>query len=128
MIVAVVLLAFAVFSWGIRYKLSLYNPATHMSAAKLLSQRERPATFEAAKLAADPVVHPEPITLFELAVSAMLAGLWSLKPVLSQRTMRQRAQKTQNVISFERACRNTVHQRSFPLTRGDPLTSRSRTT
>jgi hypothetical protein len=92
MIVAVVLLAFAVFSWGIRYKLSLYNPAAHMSAAKLLSQRERPATFEVTKLAADPVIHPGPITLFALAMNVMLAGLWSLKPEFSQRNVRQRAQ------------------------------------
>ena len=77
MIVTIAMLAFAVFSWGVRYKLSLYNPATHMSAAKLLSQRERPATLESAKLAADPVVNPVPITLFAFAMGVMLAGLWS---------------------------------------------------
>jgi hypothetical protein len=85
MVVAIVLLAFAVFSWGVRYKLSLYNPAAHMSAAKLLSQRERPATFEAAKLATDPPVNPGLSTLFALAVSAMFAGWRSLKLAFSQR-------------------------------------------
>jgi hypothetical protein len=40
-------LAIAVFAWGLRYKASLYNstatPSHHMLAAKLLSNRERPA-------------------------------------------------------------------------------------
>lgn len=40
-------LAIAVFAWGMRYKASLYNsvppPTHHMLAAKLLSNRERPA-------------------------------------------------------------------------------------
>ena len=40
-------LAIAVFAWGVRYKTSLYNSASaqspHMVAAKLLSNRERPA-------------------------------------------------------------------------------------
>lgn len=79
MIVAIAMLALAVFSWGVRYKVSLYNPANHMSAAKLLSQRERPATFESAKLAAGPVVHPEVRTLFAVVMGIMLAALWLLK-------------------------------------------------
>ncbi len=40
-----VLLALAVFCWGLHYKLSLYHPVNHQGstqAAKLLSQRERP--------------------------------------------------------------------------------------
>jgi hypothetical protein len=40
-------LAVAVFAWGLRYKLSLYKTATHtvyhVTDAKLLSNRERPA-------------------------------------------------------------------------------------
>ena len=40
-------LAVAVFAWGLRYKLSMYRPATHtvhhVAAAKLLSDRERSA-------------------------------------------------------------------------------------
>jgi hypothetical protein len=46
MALAAVLLGFAVFSWGLGYKLSLYDlpgsPSTHMEQAKLLSQKERP--------------------------------------------------------------------------------------
>lgn len=81
MIVAIVMLAFSVFSWGVQYKLSLYNPAVHMSAAKLLSQRERPATFETAKLAADPPVSPGSSTLFAVAMGLTIAGSCLLKPV-----------------------------------------------
>jgi hypothetical protein len=88
MIVTVAMLAFAVFSWGVRYKVSLYNPAAHMSAAKLLSQRERPATIESARLAADPAVNIEPVTFFALAMGVMLAWMWSLKPVFSPRIVR----------------------------------------
>ena len=44
--VTVVLVVFAVFSWGVQYKLSLYDwPAKTVAAtphAKLLSQKERP--------------------------------------------------------------------------------------
>jgi hypothetical protein len=88
MIVTIAMLALAVFSWGVRYKLSLYNPAAHMSAAKLLSQQERPATVESARLAADPAVNPELVTFFALAMGVMLAWLWSLKPVFSPRIVR----------------------------------------
>ena len=81
MIVTIAMLALAVFSWGVRYKVSLYNPANHMSAAKLLSQRERPTTVESAKLVADPVVLPGVRSLIAVARDVVLAALWSLKPV-----------------------------------------------
>lgn len=81
MIVAVAVLMFAVFSWGVRYKISLYNPMTHMSAAKLLSQRERAVTSEAEKLAADPLANPAPVAWFAIAMGVTLFGLDLLKPV-----------------------------------------------
>ncbi len=47
LLLLIVGLAIAVFAWGLRYKLSLYNSASHtfhhVAAAKLLSNRERPA-------------------------------------------------------------------------------------
>lgn len=47
LVLLIVGLAIAVFAWGLRYKLSLYNSASHtfhhVAAAKLLSNRERPA-------------------------------------------------------------------------------------
>lgn len=92
MIVTIAMLAIAVFSWGVRYKVSLYNPAAHMSAAKLLSQRERPATIESARLAAYPVVNLEPVTFFALAMGVVLAWAWSLKPAFSPKIVRHRIQ------------------------------------
>jgi hypothetical protein len=87
MIVAIAMLALAVFSWGIRYKVSLYNSATHMSEAKLLSQKERPATSESTKLVADPATNRGPTTLFGLAIGAMLAGLCFRKQAFSPRNV-----------------------------------------
>lgn len=50
MALAAVLLGFAVFFWGLGYKLSLYDlpdsPSTHIAQAKLLSQRERPSAAQ----------------------------------------------------------------------------------
>jgi hypothetical protein len=51
MALAAVLAGLAVFSWGLGYKLSLYDPpgspSTHMAQAKLLSQKERPPAAQA---------------------------------------------------------------------------------
>jgi hypothetical protein len=85
MIVAIAMLAFAVFSWGVQYKLSLYNSEAHMSEAKLLSQKERPTTSEATELAGDPLANPMPVPLFAFALGVMLAGLCSLKLTNSHR-------------------------------------------
>jgi hypothetical protein len=47
---AAILLGFAVFFWGLGYKLSLYDlpdsPSTHIAQAKLLSQKERPSAAQ----------------------------------------------------------------------------------
>jgi hypothetical protein len=47
----ILLLAIAVFGWGIKYKLSLYDApgsfSTHIAQAKLLSQKERPVAHTA---------------------------------------------------------------------------------
>jgi hypothetical protein len=49
--VGLLMLSLAVFGWGLQYKLSLYqgkNSITHQAPeAKLLSQKERPATAQA---------------------------------------------------------------------------------
>jgi hypothetical protein len=51
MVLAAALLGFAVFFWGLGYKLSLYDlpdsPSTHIAQAKLLSQKERPSAAQA---------------------------------------------------------------------------------
>lgn len=100
MIVAVAMLALAVFSWGVRYKLSLYHPVVHMSAAKLLSQRERPATMEAARLAADPLPAPQPLPFFALALGALFAALRVLKPEFLHRELRRLFPRRQASQSF----------------------------
>jgi hypothetical protein len=49
-VMGIVFLALAVFGWGVKYKISLYdapgNMSTHMSHAKLLSPKERPVSSD----------------------------------------------------------------------------------
>lgn len=69
-----VALAVAVFVWGLAYKLSLYDPpqaSSHrMVAAKLLSNRERPAT---AKVEFQDALNASSLTASQVAVSTFLA-------------------------------------------------------
>ena len=86
-------LSIAVFAWGLRYKTSLYNsappPSHHMLAAKLLSNRERPA---------DAVVQIErataPTLIAVCAVFAVFTGLL-FDPKRQSRWTLQRAQNPQ---------------------------------
>lgn len=96
MLLSIVMLAFAVFGWGVRYKVSLYNPAAHMSAAKLLSQRERPATFETIKLAAHPLIDPGPVVWFAIAIGAVLAE-FSLSRILLLISVGDRVQQIRQI-------------------------------
>jgi hypothetical protein len=71
-----VLLSVSLFSWGLRYKLSLYyshQDSPKMAAAKLLSQKERPATAQATQLVA-PIV-PGPALHVTRIPSVQLASL-----------------------------------------------------
>jgi hypothetical protein len=46
-VIGILILAFAVFGWGLQYKLSLYEPdsvSTQIPHAKLLSPKERPVS------------------------------------------------------------------------------------
>lgn len=53
-VMGIVFLALAVFGWGVKYKISLYDPpgsvSSHMSHAKLLSQKERPVSSDKVSL------------------------------------------------------------------------------
>jgi hypothetical protein len=73
------LLAIAVFSWGLKYKLSLYdlptNPSTHMAEAKLLSNKERPSLSNVTELAVALVAQPILTVAFAYLIGAMLVGL-----------------------------------------------------
>ena len=96
----VVFLALAVFGWGIKYKISLYDPprnvSTHMSQAKLLSQKERPVS--SGNLDS---VHPPPLQAqssiaypaFLMALllgSPFIASRWILTEATGHRSCRQR--------------------------------------
>ena len=67
------LLSFAVFGWGLHYKLSLYNasapPSSTGMAAKLLSQQER-ASSQAQQTAPVKPVTPPGLFFFAILFSA----------------------------------------------------------
>ncbi len=87
-------LAIAVFAWGVRYKTSLYNSASaqspHMIAAKLLSNRERPADTRNQGRACD---YARP-SLFFASLHAFCQYLL-LDPKRQSRWTLQRAQNSQ---------------------------------
>jgi hypothetical protein len=82
---AILFLAFTVFTWGTRYKLSLYDSpgssSTIIPAAKLLSQKERPST---AKVAAQvlPATPGQEITEDYPAI-VVVALIFSLRLLIS---------------------------------------------
>lgn len=93
------MLAFAVFFWGLRYKLSLYRSETTQRpspAAKLLSQRERPIVSNDANSAytSYPIFlsgngHYK-ILIPAIAVALCLATLlWSRNPITREECVRQ---------------------------------------
>lgn len=61
---ALALLSISLFSWGLAYKLSLYHShqLPQMAAAKLLSQKERPATAQSNQLL-PPIVPASPLNI-----------------------------------------------------------------
>ena len=69
-------LAFAVFGWGIQYKLSLYNlpgsAPTSMPVAKLLSQKERPVYSTNVQVVRPPSPQPLTTTLFPVLFFAAI--------------------------------------------------------
>jgi hypothetical protein len=64
-VMGIVFLALAVFGWGVKYKLSLYDPpgsiSTHMSHAKLLSQKERPISSNNSGLVRPSLLEAQPL-------------------------------------------------------------------
>jgi hypothetical protein len=93
---AILFLAFTVFGWGIGYKLSLYlpagSPARAMAAAKLLSEKERPAATQAAEKAVP--APPADLSATRSSVTLVFALLLGLRGVLSARV---RAVRTDDV-------------------------------
>lgn len=90
------LLAFAVFSWGVQYKLSLYHPpakaSAHMAEAKLLSNKERPVQCNAPELAVAFIAQPVLTVVFACLAGALLVGLDLFGYIYAQTDVRDNAQ------------------------------------
>ena len=76
------LLAVAVSCWGIHYKVSLYHPAVQQRcpAAKLLSQKERPAQAEVYVATGKPATTVLPNSALMHALAALATALPSTQP------------------------------------------------
>ena len=96
MSLGMLLLAFAVFSWGVQYKLSLYNPpaktSARMAEAKLLSQKERVSVSNASESILAPAAQPILPVVFACLASAMLIALGLFPSAYSQSNVRACAQ------------------------------------
>jgi hypothetical protein len=100
-VLGIVFLALAVFGWGVKYKISLYDPpgsiSTHMSHAKLLSQKERPVPSSDLDLVRPPLLPPQSSILFPtFLIAAIVLGsditisLWMLAEATDDVSLRQR--------------------------------------
>ncbi|HTV04684.1 MAG TPA: hypothetical protein VME86_04895 [Acidobacteriaceae bacterium] len=93
-VLSILALALAVFAWGLRYKLSLYDSAppsvNHVAAAKLLSNRERPADTA---LLVERAITPSLVAL--CVTFTIFAGLL-LDPGRHSRWTLQRVQNSQH--------------------------------
>jgi len=108
--VGILIVAFAVFGWGLHYKMSLYaSPSSHSTAvphAKLLSQKERPpASTEAGSTRLESRRQPSSIFYPAVVLAAIVAGLPIAVPqrMLTRPTVwnaRQRQIATTNFFSF----------------------------
>jgi hypothetical protein len=89
LVLSILGLAIAVFAWGLRYKLSLYESQApsvhHVAAAKLLSNRERPAD---AVVRIERAITP---SLIVLCVTFLLFAGLRLDPRRQSRWILQRA-------------------------------------
>jgi hypothetical protein len=96
MSLGMLLLAFAVFSWGVQYKLSLYNPpakaSARMAEAKLLSQKERASVANASESTLARAAQPILPVVFAYVASAMLIALGLFPSASSQSNVRSSAQ------------------------------------
>lgn len=108
-VIGVVFLALAVFGWGVKYKISLYDPpgsiSTHMSHAKLLSQKERPVSPKSLDLVRPPLLeaqssnsYPSFFVASIVLVLCCTASIWMLTRAKDADSHRQRC--TFNSIYF----------------------------
>jgi hypothetical protein len=111
-VMGIIFLALAVFGWGVKYKISLYDPpgsiSTHMSQAKLLSQKERPVSSANVDLARLPILEsqspiPYPTFVFGaiiLVLSCGTAAIWMLTRTKDSDSWRQRCSFNSIYFSF----------------------------
>jgi hypothetical protein len=82
------MLSMAVFGWGLQYKLSLYQGKDSIShqapVAKLLSQKERPATGQVLSHPADLPILPI-VLIVALAIALPQSAAWYLRAVIRER-------------------------------------------
>ena len=86
----VLMLAIAVFSWGLHYKMSLYCPKATQSnvpVAKLLSQKERPVSPKDLSSARSTSPQPQSSTPFSIFLIATIAAGVSFVLSISIRTV-----------------------------------------
>jgi len=104
------LLACAVFGWGLQYKISLYDQANGLSAsmphAKLLSEKERPASSLGGVLMSPSSTQPQSTTLYPLFLIVTLtlglrlsADVWMLNSRVADVLPQQRCAHT-NFFAF----------------------------
>jgi hypothetical protein len=101
-VMGIVFLALAVFGWGVKYKISLYDPpgsvSTHMSHAKLLSQKERPVSSGDLDPVRPPLLQPQSSIFYPtFLIAAIVLGLhftvwlWVLTRATDDDPYRQRS-------------------------------------
>lgn len=88
-VVGFLIVALAVFGWGLHYKMSLYDsPGTRSTAiphAKLLSQKERPAAWtDVGSIRQEAQRQPSSIFYMQVVLAAIVIGL----PIAAARWMR----------------------------------------
>jgi hypothetical protein len=108
-VMGIVFLALAVFGWGVKYKISLYDPpgsiSTSMSHAKLLSQKERPVSSENLDL-----VHP-PLPEAQSSISYPAFFIAAVVLVVCCTASMRMLTKAQDADSDRRRC--SVHSNYF---------------
>jgi hypothetical protein len=109
-VLGILIVALAVFGWGLQYKMSLYNsPSDHSTGiphAKLLSQKERPAaSAEAGLIRLESQRRPSSIFYTQVLLAAIATGLPIAAPGWMQTwpmvwNVRQRQTATTSFFSF----------------------------
>jgi hypothetical protein len=98
----IVFLVLAVFGWGVKYKISLYDPpgsiSSHMSHAKLLSQKERPVSSNHSDLVRPSLVEAQP------SISYPAFSIAAIVLVLCCTASIRMLTRGQNVDPYRRRC------------------------